>query len=151
MTTHDPSYEPSPINWVREHVLQMEATGAPVDTPMGKPVIVVAYRGRTSGLLRKTAVMRVEHGGSYALVASKGGARRNPEWFNNVVEHPEIEVQDGTARRVMRARELSGLERTLWWERAVAAFPPYADYQDRTDRIIPVLLAEPAAASGSTP
>jgi deazaflavin-dependent oxidoreductase (nitroreductase family) len=112
------------------------------DTDMA--VIVVTSRGAKSGKLRKNPVMRVEHDGKYAAVASVGGAPRNPSWYANVVADPHVEVQDGAVRQDMVAREVTGAEKAEWWKRAVAAYPSYADYQERTDREIPVFVLEPA-------
>jgi deazaflavin-dependent oxidoreductase (nitroreductase family) len=110
----------------------------------GLPVIVVTTRGRHSGKLRKSPLMRVEHGGEYALVASKGGAPSHPVWYHNLVADPlAVTIQDGPEPFDAQVRELSGAERDLWWQRAVAAYPPYAEYQLNTDRQIPVLLASP--------
>jgi F420H(2)-dependent quinone reductase len=108
-------------------------------------VIVVTSMGHGSGKLRKNPVMRVEHDGKYAAVASKGGAPENPNWYRNLVEHPLVEVQDGPAKGDYTARQVSGQERAEWWERAVAAFPDYADYQEKTDREIPVFVLEPVS------
>lgn len=108
----------------------------------GLPVVIVTSRGARTGKTRKTPLMRVEHEGSYALVASQGGAPTHPTWYHNLVAHPDVEVQDGPERRVMRVHVATGRERDLWWERAVAAFADYADYQERTDREIPVFVAE---------
>ncbi len=110
----------------------------------GMPVVVVTSLGAHSGKIRKTPLMRVEHGGRYALVASQGGAPDHPTWYHNLVAHPHVEVQDGPVRQDMTVRLLSGEEKALWWERAVAAFHDYADYQEKTAREIPVFLAEPA-------
>jgi F420H(2)-dependent quinone reductase len=105
----------------------------------------VASRGARSGKVRKNPVMRVEHGGEYALVASKGGSPENPEWYHNLVAHPdEVTMQDGAVPFAVTVREVHGDERARWWERAVAAYPPYAEYQERTDRQIPVFVATPA-------
>jgi deazaflavin-dependent oxidoreductase (nitroreductase family) len=109
----------------------------------GLPVIVVTSLGAQSGNLRKTPLMRVEHEGSYALVASQGGAPTHPVWYRNLVNHPEVDIQDGPTKRSYRVREVSGEEKTTWWERAVAAFPNYADYQRGTEREIPVFVADP--------
>jgi F420H(2)-dependent quinone reductase len=108
-------------------------------------VVVVTSRGARSGKLRKNPVMRVEHDGCYAIVASKGGAPQHPVWYYNLVAHPEIELQDGPQKQAMRVRIVTGEERQAWWERSVAAFPPYADYQTKTDREIPVFVAEPVS------
>jgi deazaflavin-dependent oxidoreductase (nitroreductase family) len=137
-------YEPNPAAWVRKHVEEMEATGQPTNTPLGKPIVVMTFHARRSRKVHKTAVMRVEHDGAYALVASKGGAPQHPAWYHSLTEHPEIDLQDGTEKYAMRVRQLEGDERATWWERAVEAYPPYADYQLKTDREIPILLAEPA-------
>jgi deazaflavin-dependent oxidoreductase (nitroreductase family) len=139
-------YEPSPEAWVREQVERYEATdgreaGTLRDT--GLPVVIFTTRGNKSGKLRKTPLMRVEHDGAYLMVASQGGAPQHPVWYYNVKADPEaLMVQDGADRFDARARELEGKEREVWWQRAVEAFPPYAEYQRNTDRQIPVLLAE---------
>jgi F420H(2)-dependent quinone reductase len=139
-------YEPSPEQWVRDQVATYEATdGREANTlrDTGLPVVIFTTRGRKSGKLRKMALMKVEHDGAYALVASKGGAPEHPVWYHNLKADPEaLMVQDGADRFDATARELSGDERQVWWDRAVAAFPPYAEYQTKTDRLIPVLLAE---------
>ena len=148
MTTLQGDYEPSSWEWVRDQVAEYEASGGKranklADTDM--PIIVVTTRGAKSGKLRKNPVMRVEHGGEYALVASKGGAPENPEWFHNLVAHPdEVTVQDGPAPFAVAVREVHGDEKAQWWERAVAAYPPYAEYQANTDRQIPVFIASRA-------
>jgi deazaflavin-dependent oxidoreductase (nitroreductase family) len=142
----DGEYRPSSQQWVRDQVAAYEASGGAEANTLrdtGMPIVVVTNRGRTSGALRKTPVMRVEHDGRYAMVASQGGAPTHPYWYHNLIAHPLVELQDGATRRDYHARVLSGEERELWWERAVAAYPPYADYQRRTERIIPVLLLEP--------
>lgn len=140
-------YEPSPSAWVREQVEAYEASGgleANTLRDTGLPIVVVTMRGRRSGKLRKIALMRVEHEGSYAFVASKGGAPEHPEWYYNLVAHPdEVMVQDGPEPFDAVVRELDGEERAAWWERSVAAFPTYAEYQTKTDRLIPVLVASP--------
>ncbi len=139
-------YEPSPSRWVRDQVELYESSGGTKGTTMrGLPVIVITSRGARSGKVRKTPVMRVEHDGKYAAVASQGGAPKHPVWYFNLVAHPDVEVQDGTVKQDMTARELAGAEKAVWWERAVAAFPNYADYQRKTDREIPVFLLEPSA------
>ena len=114
---------------------------------MGRRVVVLTMRGAKSGRLRKVPLMRVEHDGTYAAVASKGGAPDHPQWYFNLRAHPEITLQDGTTTTDVVAREISGAERDEWWPRCVAAYPPYADYQTKTDRLIPVLLLEPAPTS----
>lgn len=112
----------------------------------GMPVIVLTTLGARSGKIRKTPLMRVEHHGSYAVVASLGGAPRHPVWYHNLTADPRAELQDGPVRRDMTAREVTGDEKALWWERAVEAYPDYADYQEKTDREIPVLVLEPVDA-----
>ena len=140
----DGEYVPSPSAWVRDQVALYESSGGIEGTTMrGLPVVVVTSRGARSGKLRKTPLMRVEHEGSYALVASQGGAPEHPTWYWNLLAHPTIELQDGPDRRDMVTREVRGEEKAVWWERAVAAFGDYADYQERTDREIPVFIAEP--------
>lgn len=139
-------YEPSPVGWVREQVELYERSGGTEGTTLresGMPVIVVTNRGATSGKLRKTPLMRVEHDGVYVLVASQGGRPEHPQWYWNLRADPRIELQDGATKRDMVVREVTGDEKRPWWDRAVAVFPPYADYQERTDRQIPVFLAEP--------
>ena len=139
-------YVPSKAQWVREQVeLYERSNGAEGNTlrDTGLPVVIVTSLGARSGKVRKTPLMRVEHDGRYALVASKGGAPEHPVWYHNLKTHPEVDVQDGATKRSYRVRELAGDERAEWWDRAVAAFPDYADYQRRTDREIPVFVAEP--------
>jgi deazaflavin-dependent oxidoreductase (nitroreductase family) len=139
-------YAPSSAEWVRKQVEEIESSGGTRGTSMrGMSVIVVTSLGHSSGKLRKNPVMRVEHDGAYAAVASKGGAPEHPSWYRNLVEHPLVEVQDGPAKGDYTAREVSGDERAQWWERAVAAFPDYADYQEKTDREIPVFVLEPVS------
>ena len=139
-------YEPSPRNQTREQVERYEATdGREANTLAGTnwPVVIFTTRGRHSGKIRKLALMRVEHDGKYAMVASMGGAPTHPEWYLNVTADPEaLMVQDGVERFDATARELEGEEREIWWQRAVEAYPPYAKYQERTERQIPVLLVE---------
>lgn len=138
-------YEPSPEQWVRDHVDLYERSGGTEGTTLrGMPVVVVTSRGARTGKLRKHPVMRVEHDGVYAAVASKGGAPKSPVWYRNLLADPHVEVQDGPAKRDMVAREVTGEEKATWWERAVAAYPDYADYQQKTDREIPVFVLEPA-------
>ena len=137
-------YEPSPEKWVRDQVDLYETSGGTKGTTLrGMPVIVLTTLGAKSGKIRKAPLMRVEHDGRYAAVASLGGSPKNPVWYANVLAHPLVEVQDGPVLQVMTAREITGDEKDLWWERAVAAYPPYADYQEKTDRVIPVFLLEP--------
>ncbi|WP_406423971.1 nitroreductase family deazaflavin-dependent oxidoreductase [Streptomyces sp. NBC_00873] len=141
-------YEPSPAQWVRDQVELFESSGGTEGTTMrGLPVIILTTRGAKSGKIRKTPLMRVEHDGTYAVVASLGGAPQHPVWFHNVAADPRVELQDGPVRQDMNAREVTGEEKTVWWERAVEAFPDYADYQLKTDRQIPVFVLEPAAQS----
>ncbi len=141
----DGEYEPSPETWVREQVELIESSGGTQGTTLrGRPVVVVTNRGAKSGKLRKTPVMKVEHEGSYAVVASKGGAPEQPTWYYNMVAEPHVELQDGPLKRDMVARVVHGDERAQWWERAVAAYPDYADYQRKTDREIPVFVVDPA-------
>ncbi|MEW2130904.1 nitroreductase family deazaflavin-dependent oxidoreductase [Streptomyces sp. NPDC005435] len=142
-------YEPSPAQWVREQVELYEGSGGTEGTTLrdtGLPVIVLTTRGARSGKIRKTPLMRVEHDGAYAAVASVGGAPKHPVWYFNVKSDPHVELQDGPVKRDMRAREVTGAEKAEWWERAVAAFPPYAEYQEKTDREIPVFVLEPVDA-----
>jgi deazaflavin-dependent oxidoreductase (nitroreductase family) len=139
-------YEPSPHKWVRDQVQRYEETdGREANTlrDTGLPVVIFTTRGRKSGKLRKIPLMRVEHDGVYALVASMGGAPKNPVWYKNLTADPEsLMVQDGAEVFEATAREIYGEERELWWKRAVEAYPTYADYQRKTDRQIPVVLAE---------
>ncbi|MCF2126465.1 nitroreductase family deazaflavin-dependent oxidoreductase [Strepomyces sp. STD 3.1] len=146
----DGEYEPSPTKWVREQVELYESSGGTKGTTLqntGLPVIVLTTRGAKSGKIRKTPLMRVEQDGTYAVVASLGGAPKHPVWYFNVKADPQVELQDGPVRRDMTAREVTGVEKAEWWERAVAAYPPYADYQKKTDREIPVFVLEPADGS----
>ncbi|MFF9481940.1 nitroreductase family deazaflavin-dependent oxidoreductase [Streptomyces sp. NPDC014733] len=138
-------YEPSPTPWVREQVELIESSGGQQGTSLrGMPVVVLTTRGARSGKLRKSPVMRVEHNGRYAAVASLGGAPKHPVWYHNLVADPRLELQDGPVRQDMTAREVHGAEKAEWWARAVDAFPDYADYQKKTDRTIPVFVLEPA-------
>ncbi|WP_433454703.1 nitroreductase family deazaflavin-dependent oxidoreductase [Streptomyces sp. CA-142005] len=139
-------YEPSPTQWVREQVELYESSGGTKGTTLldtGLPVVVLTSRGAKSGKIRKTPLMRVEHEGAYALVASLGGAPKHPVWYFNITSDPHVELQDGPVKQDMRAREVTGEEKARWWERAVAAYPPYADYQEKTSREIPVFVLEP--------
>jgi deazaflavin-dependent oxidoreductase (nitroreductase family) len=139
-------YEPSPQQWVRDQVETYERTGGREANTLrdtGLPVVIFTTRGNKSGKLRKTPLMRVEHDGVYAMVASQGGAPQHPVWYYNLKADPTaLVVQDGPEPFDATARELTGEERAVWWERAVAAYPPYAEYQKKTDREIPVFLAE---------
>ncbi|MEU6132363.1 nitroreductase family deazaflavin-dependent oxidoreductase [Saccharopolyspora sp. NPDC047091] len=131
-------------DWVRQQVEQIGRTGTTEGLEVrGAPIVLLTLRGAKSGKLRPTPVMRVEHDGSYAVVASKGGAPEHPTWYHNIKAHPDISLQDGTTIRDYSAREVSGEERAQWWERAVAAFPSYADYAEKTDRLIPVFVLDP--------
>jgi deazaflavin-dependent oxidoreductase (nitroreductase family) len=138
-------YEPSPWDWVREQVAEYEASnGERANTlrDSGLPVVVITTRGRTSGKIRKAPLMRVEHDGEYALVASLGGAPSNPSWYGNLVAGPTaLMIQDGAEPHDYVAREVTGDERALWWDRAVEAYPSYAEYQEKTSRVIPVFVA----------
>ncbi|MBA4863149.1 nitroreductase family deazaflavin-dependent oxidoreductase [Streptomyces sp. PSKA54] len=139
-------YEPSPTQWAREQVELYESSGGTEGTTMrGKPVVVLTTRGARTGKIRKTPLMRVEHDGTYAVVASLGGAPSHPVWYHNIVADPRVELQDGPVRQDMTAREVTGKEKAVWWERAVEAWPDYAEYQKKTDRVIPVFVLEPAA------
>ncbi|MET9296201.1 nitroreductase family deazaflavin-dependent oxidoreductase [Streptomyces sp. NPDC003077] len=139
------AYEPSPTQWVRDQVELYESSGGTQGTTIrGLPVVIMTNRGAKSGKLRKTPVMRVEHEGTYAVVASLGGAPQHPVWYHNLLADPRVELQDGPVRQDMIAREVTGDEKAVWWERAVAAFPNYADYQKKTERKIPILLLTPA-------
>jgi deazaflavin-dependent oxidoreductase (nitroreductase family) len=145
----DGKYEPSSREWVRDQVEEYENSGGTQGTTLretGLPVVIVTNRGARSGKVRKTPVMRVEHDGRYAMVASKGGAPDNPLWYYNVRANPQVELQDGPHKQDMVAREVSGDERDEWWLRAVAAYPPYAEYQQNTARQIPVFVLEPVTA-----
>ena len=138
-------YEPSPSGWVREQVEAYESSGGQRGNTLrdkGLPVIIVTMRGNRTGKIRKIALMRVEHDGEYALVASMGGAPTHPVWYHNLKADPEaVTIQDGPEPFDVIVREVDGDEREAWWERAVAAYPPYAEYQQRTERRIPVLVA----------
>jgi len=140
-------YEPSPAEWVRQQVEEYESSGGTRANTLrdsGLPVIIVTTRGRRSGKIRKSPVMRVERDGHYALVASKGGAPTHPVWYFNLVADPlAVTIQDGPQLFDAQVRELAGAERDEWWQRAVEAFPPYGEYQLKTTRKIPVLLASP--------
>lgn len=136
-------YEPSPTDWVREQVEKIEETGDTRSVSiMDMDVVLMTMTGARTGKVRKVPVMRVEHDGDYAAVASKGGAPDNPAWFSNLSANPDIELQDGTESWPARARRLAGDERSQWWDRAVDAYPPYAEYQQNTDRQIPVFVLE---------
>jgi deazaflavin-dependent oxidoreductase (nitroreductase family) len=145
-------YEPSPHQWVRDQVQAYEASGGREANTLrdtGLPIVVYTMRGHASGKVRKLALMRVEHDGDYLLVGSQGGAPTDPKWVANVRADPHIQVQDGPEVMDVTVRELSGEERATWWERAVAAFPNYADYQKRTERQIPIFVATPASGAAA--
>jgi deazaflavin-dependent oxidoreductase (nitroreductase family) len=138
-------YEPSPVGWVREQVERYEASGGREANTLrdtGMPVVIVTNRGARSGKLRKTPLMRVEHAGAYAAIGSQGGAPVDPKWVDNLLADPRVELRDGEQVWDMTARLVSGAERAEWWERAVAAYPPYQAYQERTTREIPVFVLE---------
>lgn len=138
------NYEPSATPWVRDQVEQIMRTGTTDGVTIRDiPIVLLTYRGARTGRIRKTPVMRVEDAGRYAAVASQGGAPTNPHWYGSLVAEPLVELQDGTVTRKYRAREVFGDEKADWWRRAVDAFPPYADYQRKTDRQIPVFVLEP--------
>ena len=141
-------YEPSPQQWVRDQVEEYERSGGQRANTLrdtGLAVVVVTVRGNKSAKIHKFALMRVEHDGEYALVASKGGAPDNPVWYYNVIADPHVMIQDGAESFDAVVREVSGDERATWWERSVAAYPSYAEYQTKTSREIPVFVASPEA------
>jgi deazaflavin-dependent oxidoreductase (nitroreductase family) len=140
-------YEPSPDQSVRDQVELYESSEGMKGNTLpdsGMLVVLLTTRGAKSGKIRKTPLMRVEHEGRYAVVASQGGAPKHPVWYFNIKADPHVELQDGPVRHDMQAREVSGAEKVAWWERAVAVYPPYADYQRKTTREIPVFVVEPA-------
>jgi len=137
-------YEPSTSDWARENAEKyMESGGTDGTELKGKPVILLTTIGAKSGKIRKTPLMRVEHDGEYAVVASLGGAPKNPVWYYNIKAHPHVELQDGRVTKDYEAREVVGDDKAAWWERAVAAWPDYANYQKKTDRQIPVFVLTP--------
>ena len=137
-------YAPSTSKWARDQAETYEATGGrEANTLRGKPVIVLTTVGAKSGRLRKTALMRVEHDGEYAVVASQGGHPEHPAWYFNLVQHPHVELQDGESTRDYLAREVTGDEKALWWARATEVWPAYDDYQAKTDRQIPLFVLTP--------
>jgi F420H(2)-dependent quinone reductase len=139
-------YEPNAMDMVRDQVALFESSnGAEGNLMQGQPIIVLTMRGNKTGKIRKVALMRVEHDGRYAVVASLGGAPKHPVWYWNLKAAPEVELQDGAVRRTYTARETEGTERAQWWDRSVEAWPDYADYQTKTDRQIPVFVLEPVA------
>ncbi len=138
-------YRPSPAGWVREQVEAYESSGGTKgNTQRGKPVIILTTRGNKTGAIRKIPLMRVEHSGHYAVVASQGGAPTHPVWYYNLVADPNVQLQDGPAPQQYVAHEALGEERSIWWKRAVEAWPDYAEYQKRTERTIPVFVLDPA-------
>ncbi len=139
----DGEYEPSPTEWVRDQVATIMETGTTESVNIrGLPVILMTMIGASTGKVRKVPVMRVEHDGVYAAVASKGGAPDDPAWYGNLKANPEVKVQDGTEEWTATAREIDGEERAEWWDRCVRAFATYKEYAEKTDRQIPVLLLE---------
>jgi deazaflavin-dependent oxidoreductase (nitroreductase family) len=138
-------YAPSSAQWVRDQVEAYERSGGQEANTLrdtGLPVVIVSMRGNKTGKVRKVALMRVEHNGEYALVASKGGAPSHPVWYYNLTAHPdEVTIQDGPTPFAVEVRQVGGEERATWWERAVEAYPPYAEYQAKTQRQIPVFVA----------
>jgi len=133
-------YEPGTSDWSREQAEKIIASGGTEGTELGgRPVILLTTVGAKSGKLRKTPLMRVEHEGEYAVVASLGGAPRHPAWYFNITKNPRVELQDGTVVKEYDAREVTGAEKAVWWERAVAAYPGYAEYQQKTDRQITIV------------
>lgn len=138
--------ELSPTDWVREQTEKILENGTTEGvTVMDRPIILVTTTGAKSGKQRYVPVMRVEHAGSYAMIASKGGTPEHPAWYHNVVANPQVQVQDGTQTGTFVAREVTGDERQEWWDRSVEAYPPYAEYQEKTSRVIPVFVLEPAS------
>ncbi|MEV0588779.1 nitroreductase family deazaflavin-dependent oxidoreductase [Nonomuraea sp. NPDC050310] len=139
-------YEPSPADFVAKQVELYERTGgAEGNTLRDRPVIILTTKGAKSGKIRKTPLMRVTDGTAYAVVASQGGAPTNPLWYHNIVADPHVTLQDGPEPRDYTARQVEGEERARWWDRAVEAWPDYAEYQKKTDREIPVFVLEPSA------
>ncbi|MDQ1393286.1 MAG: hypothetical protein QOF30_2263 [Acidimicrobiaceae bacterium] len=148
----DGEYQPSPAQWVRDQVEAYERSGGREANTLrdtGLPVVIVTTKGNKSGKVRKTPLMRVEHGGEYALVASKGGAPTHPVWYYNLKANPDaVTIQDGPEPFDAEVRQVTGDERAQWWDRAVATYPPYAEYQTKTDREIPVFVATPRSPAG---
>jgi deazaflavin-dependent oxidoreductase (nitroreductase family) len=144
MTSNADDYAPSPTDWVRTMVEKIEDAGTTdVADIIGLPVVLLTMRGARSGKLRKVPLMRVEHHGVYAAVASLGGAPKHPVWYYNLKADPKLTLQDGDVTREYVAREIEGAEYDEWWQRSVAAYPPYADYQTKTTRKIPLFLLDP--------
>lgn len=143
----DGEYAPSPAKWVRDQVEAYEGSNGKAAADLrGMPVIILTTIGAKTGLVRKVPLMRVEHDGKYAAVASLGGAPKNPVWYYNLKAHPDLDLRDGERTFAMTAREVTGAEYDEWWERAVAAYPDYADYKLKTERVIPLFVLEPASA-----
>ncbi len=141
-------YAPSPSDWARKQAEAFEASnGAEANTLRGVPIIVMTSVGARSGKLRKTPLMRVEHDGAYAVVASKGGAPEHPTWYHNLVANPHVELQDGAVKKDYLAHEATGAERDAWWARALEVWPDYATYQTKTERLIPVFVLTPMDSS----
>lgn len=139
----DGEYAPSTSEWARIQAETFEATdGAEAGTLQGRPIIVLTHKGARTGRIHKTPLMRVEHGGDYAVIASRGGAPTNPQWHWNLLANPLVELQDGAERHDYRAREVHGEERSVWWSRAVDTWPAYDDYAMKTTRVIPVFVLE---------
>ncbi len=140
-------YIPTPVKWVRDQVELYEGSGGTEGTTLmetGLPCVIVTHTGNKSGAIRKTPLMRVKDGDNYVLIGSQGGAPKNPVWVYNLRANPAVEIRDMTTVSKMRVRELEdGTERERAWEIAVEAFPPYKDYKNKTDRKIPVFVAEP--------
>src|SRR6201989_1868960 len=152
MTTLDGEYEPSPAQWVRDQVAEYEASGGQRANTLrdtGLPVVIVTSRGNKSWKIRKIALVRVEHDAEYALVASMGGAPKNPVWYYNLTANPHVELQDGPVKQDYQAREVHGEEYAVWFERAVAAWPDYAEYQKKTTRTMPIFVLTPLDAQQS--
>ena len=144
MTTNKDDYAPSPTDWVRTQVEKVEAAGTTdVVDIMGMPVVLLTMRGAKSGKIRKVPLMRVEHNGVYVAVASLGGAPKHPVWYYNLKADPKLTLQDGEVTKEFVAREIEGEEYDEWWQRSVAAYPPYAEYQTKTSRKIPQFVLEP--------
>jgi deazaflavin-dependent oxidoreductase (nitroreductase family) len=140
-------YEPSAASWARDQVDLYERSGGTEGTELnGKPVIILTSVGAKTGKIRKTPLMRVEHNGEYAVLASLGGAPKHPVWYYNLTTNPHVELQDGPVRKDYQAREVQGSERAAWWDRAVEAWPDYASYQEKTTRVIPVFVLTPTDA-----
>jgi deazaflavin-dependent oxidoreductase (nitroreductase family) len=141
-------YAPSPTGWAREQAELFESTaGVEANTLRGRPIILLTSIGARTGKVRKTPLMRVEHEGEYAVVASQGGAPTHPVWYHNLVANPHVELQDGAVRKDYIAREVTGDERATWWKRATATWPDYDEYQTKTDRVIPLFVLSPSADS----